>query len=49
MTHARGLHRTVVLATLLIAPPAVAADFPTVVRSILDHQTDGPLAEMDTN
>ena len=39
--------RVVVLASLLQATPAAAADFPTVVRSILDHQTDGPLTEMD--
>lgn len=29
--------------------PASAADFATVVRSILDSQTDGPLAEMDSD
>jgi len=34
-------------AILLLATPAGAADFPTVVRSILDRQTDGPLSEMD--
>ncbi len=36
---------------LLILPflvtPASADDFPTVVRSILNHQTDGPLAQME--
>jgi hypothetical protein len=31
---------------IFITTPAVAADFSTVVRAILDHQTDGPLAEM---
>jgi hypothetical protein len=40
--------RVVVLA-LFLATPAAAADFPTVVRSILDHQTDGPLTEMDAD
>ena len=29
------------------ASPAAAADFSANVREILDHQTDGPLAEMD--
>ena len=44
------LNRAVVLASLLIAAPAaLAADFPTVVRSILDHQADGPLTEMDAS
>ncbi len=32
---------------MLAAAPAAAADFPTVVRAILNHQTDGPLAEME--
>jgi hypothetical protein len=32
---------------MLIATPAFASDFPTVVRAILDRQTDGPLAEME--
>jgi hypothetical protein len=41
--------RTVVLASLLLAVPAAAADFPTVVRAILDHQSDGPLTEMDAD
>jgi len=36
------------VAALLSAAPAAAADFPTVVRAILDHQSDGPLAEMDS-
>ncbi len=49
MAHARGLVRTFVLTAFLIAQSAVAANFPTVVRSILDHQTDGPLTEMDSN
>lgn len=39
--------RGVVLASLLFAGPAFAADFSSVVRAILNHQTDGPLAEMD--
>lgn len=38
-----------VAAALLLAAPASAADFPTVVRSILDHQTEGPLTEMDAD
>ena len=37
----------VAAALLLSAGPASAADFPTVVRSILDRQTDGPLSEME--
>ena len=37
------------IASLLSAAPAVAADFSTVVRAILDHQTDGPLTEMDAD
>ena len=41
--------RVVILASLFLATPAAAADFPTVVRSILDHQTDGPLTEMDAD
>ena len=38
-----------IAATLLIAAaaPATAADFNAVVRAILDHQTDGPLADME--
>jgi hypothetical protein len=37
-----------VAATLLLSSgPASAADFPTVVRNILNHQSDGPLAEME--
>ena len=39
--------QVLVAASLLIATPALANDFPTVVRAILDHQTDGPLTEMD--
>ena len=31
----------------LMAAPASAADFSTVVRNILDHQSDGPLTEME--
>ena len=41
--------RTVLIASLLSAAPAAAADFSTVVRAILDHQTDGPLTEMDAD
>jgi hypothetical protein len=38
----------IVAAALLFSPgPASSADFPTVVRSILDRQTDGPLSEME--
>ena len=43
------LSGAVLLGSLLIAKPAAAADFPTVVRAILDHQTDGPLTEMDAD
>ena len=32
----------------MLSVPAVAADFPTVVRAILDQQADGPLTEMDS-
>lgn len=35
------------MASLLFAAPASAAEFPSVVRAILDYQTDGPLAEMN--
>lgn len=38
--------RTVVLASLLFVTPASAASFPTVVRAVLDSQTDGRLAKM---
>lgn len=41
--------RTVVLVSFVLAAPAAAADFPTVVRAILDKQSDGPLAEMDAD
>jgi hypothetical protein len=34
---------------MLIATPAFATEFPTVVRAILDNQTDGPLTEMDAD
>lgn len=37
----------VLVASMLMATPAVADSFPTVVRAILDRQTDGPLTEMD--
>lgn len=35
-----------VAAFLMPAATALAADFPTVVKNILDHQADGPLTEM---
>ena len=35
-----------IVASLLLATPAAAASFPSVVRSILDAQTDGRLAKM---
>jgi len=41
--------RTLLIASLLLAAPAAAADFSTVVRAILDHQADGPLTEMDAD
>lgn len=41
--------RALLIASLFCATPAAAADFSTVVRSILDHQTDGPLSEMDAD
>src|SRR5882724_483624 len=42
--------RTVVLALLAVgaAPAAWADSFPTVVRAVLDGQTSGRLAEMDS-
>lgn len=47
-----NLHPTIVLtayaALLAGAEPVAAADFPTVVEEILDNQTDGPLAKMNT-
>jgi hypothetical protein len=36
-------------ALLISGVPAAAADFPSIVRAILDSQTDGPLAEMDAD
>ena len=41
--------RAVFACSFLLGVPAMAADFPTVVRSILDHQTDGPLTEMEAD
>jgi hypothetical protein len=35
-----------IIASLLFATPAAAASFPTVVRNVLDSQTDGRLAKM---
>jgi hypothetical protein len=45
------LIRAVVLGSLAIgvAPPALAAGFPTVVRAVLDGQTTGRLAQMDSD
>jgi hypothetical protein len=40
---------TLALAPLFFGAPAHAQDFPTVVRAILDSQTDGPLAEMEAD
>jgi hypothetical protein len=41
--------QAIVLALLALgAPPASAASFPTVVRAVLDAQTDGRLAGMST-
>ena len=37
----------IVAAALLLSSAPASADFPTVVRSILDRQTDGPLSEME--
>jgi hypothetical protein len=43
-----GIHRQALVGlSLFLAAPAFAADFSTVVRAILNHQTDGPLAEME--
>ena len=36
------------LATPFLATAASADDFPKIVRTILDRQTDGPLAQMDS-
>ena len=49
MSYTCGLRRAVLLTSLLLAAPAAAADFPSVVRAILDSQTDGPLTEMDAS
>ena len=38
---------SIAAAACFTVTPASAADFPTVVRSILDHQSDGPLTEME--
>jgi hypothetical protein len=40
---------TAVVAALLGAPTAGAAEFPAVVRAILNSQTDGRLASMGTS
>jgi hypothetical protein len=40
------LTQAIIIASLLLATPAAAASFPTVVRNILDAQTDGRLAKM---
>lgn len=47
MNPKRFQRQILVLASILLAAPAAAADFPTVVRAILDHQSEGPLTEMD--
>ena len=46
MPRSRISIRAAVLAslTIAIASPASAASFPSVVRAVLDHQTDGRLA-----
>ena len=49
MSEIRRLSCAILLGSILLVTPAAAADFPTVVRSILDHQTDGPLTEMDAD
>ena len=51
MPRARLSTKTIVLALLAMgaAPAASAASFPTVVRSVLDGQTTGRLAQMDTD
>ena len=51
MTFLRLSARNILVVSLLCAGPAVAqqGDFPTVVRAILDRQSDGPLAEMDAD
>jgi hypothetical protein len=43
--------RAIVLAALAIgaAPPAMAASFPAAVRAVLDGQSDGRLASMDSS
>jgi hypothetical protein len=42
--------RTVLLAALVVGcgSAAMAASFPTVVRAVLDSQTDGRIASLDT-
>jgi hypothetical protein len=46
----RLVFRSAVFGAILIsAAPSLAADFPTVVRNILNNQTDGPLSEMDAD
>jgi hypothetical protein len=46
LSRIRLLTRAVVAVLLLSATPAVAASFPSVVRAVLDAQTDGRLAKM---
>jgi hypothetical protein len=47
MTFRQAVRNLAVVAMLLPAAPALAADFPTVIKNILDHQSDGPLTEME--
>ena len=50
MPHIRLSPRAIVLSALAIGaiPAASAASFPSVVRAVLDGQSDGRLASMDT-
>jgi hypothetical protein len=49
MPHARFSIRLIALAAVAagLATPASATSFPSVVRAVLDSQTDGRLASMD--
>jgi len=44
-----GISGAAIALALSAGPAAAATDFASVVRAILDHQTDGPLTEMKPN
>ena len=46
LTRIRLSFRATLVASIILATPAAGASFPTVVRNVLDAQTDGRLAKM---